>query len=135
MLLARLLAGVALIATAPPARALDSCFTDSVGRWRGPVLDAGEIMTMNAVFTLAPDGTLAGTYRVLDASPYDGALSDFRPTAPCEADFVWTDRYGTGVAHIRFEPEQGRFLGAWGRETPVDGQIFDGYRIEAAPAS
>ena len=41
---------------------------------------------------------------------------------------MWTDRYGTGTVHIRFEPEIGRFIGDWGVQGIAPTLEFDGFR-------
>jgi hypothetical protein len=38
------------------------------------------------------------------------------------------DRDGSGTVQIRFQPEFGRFLGRWGLDRPVPGNVFNGYR-------
>ncbi|MEJ0016926.1 MAG: hypothetical protein WDN25_10205 [Acetobacteraceae bacterium] len=130
--LARALAGLGglllMLAAAPPAAALEACFAASVGPWRGPVINDSRVQVVETEFELSADGTLVGHYHVEDAEPFDGSLTGFHQTAPCEADFTWTDRYGTGIVHIRFEPELGRFLGYWGLEEPIPMLIFRGYR-------
>ena len=65
----------------------------------------------------------------------DGTLTELRRTGDCEADFVWHDQDGTGIVHIRFEPERGRFRGHWGASDPVPSLIFDGYRFGESPIS
>lgn len=124
----RLFAMLAVLFAAPSAQALEACLADSVGPWRGPVYSSGELQTMISEFHALADGALEGSYHILDAVPYDGTLTGYRPTGPCEAEFSWTDRYGTGVVQIRFEPALGRFLGLWGQEVPLEGHIFRGYR-------
>jgi hypothetical protein len=133
MVLARALLLLCLSAT--PALALEPCFADSTGDWRGPVHSGPRISPMDTHFRAAPDGTLSGTYHVYDPEPFDGTLTGFHITAPCEADFTWTDRYGQGVVHVRFEPELGRFRGLWGMTAPKPGYIFEGYRDKPAPVS
>ncbi len=128
-MIARTVAVLAWLAAAPPALALDACFTASVGAWRGPVWNVSGLQTMDSEFEAAPDGTLIGHYRIHDTVAFDGTLNEFRQTGPCEADFAWHDRDGTGVVHIRFEPALGRFIGSWGRTIPVPALVFNGYRL------
>jgi hypothetical protein len=128
-MLVRVAAILALVCLARPALALDACFTDSFGLWRGPVYNGPGIQTMETEFHAQPDGTLAGGYHVHDTTAFDGSLTGFKQTGNCEAEFTWKDRYGTGVVHIRFEPELGRFLGYWGLVSPNPGLVFDGYRV------
>jgi hypothetical protein len=111
-----------------PARALDACYADITGPWVGPVRNEGLIEELATEFSLAPDGRPEGRYHVAAAEPFDGTLGDFEETGPCEGDFTWTDRYGSGIVHIRFLPQRGRFLGNWGLDVPDAGHIFDGYR-------
>jgi hypothetical protein len=113
---------------AAPACALDACFTQSVGPWRGPVWNGPGLEIMDTDFQVAPDGTLVGQYHVYDNEPFDGSLTAFHQTGPCEADFTWTDRYGAGTVHIRFEPDIGRFIGDWGLQGTSPTLEFDGYR-------
>ena len=117
-----------MLLAAAPARALDACFTDSLGPWRGPVWNGPGLQMMDTEFGVAPDGTLMGHYHVYDSDPFDGTLTEFHQTGRCEADFVWTDRYGTGTVHIRFEPESGRFIGDWGEQGVAPTLEFDGFR-------
>ncbi len=124
-----------LFAAAPPALALDACFTASVGPWRGPVWNGIGLQTMETEFHAGPDGTLVGHYRIHDAVPFDGKLTGFRQTGNCEAEFTWHDRDGTGTVHIRFAPELGRFTGQWGGTAPVPQLVFDGYRFGPALVS
>ena len=124
----RILAVTILLLAAGPAMALDACFAGSVGAWRGPVWNGPGLETMDTEFHLGADGTLVGSYHVLDPEPFDGTLTGFRQTGPCEADFTWNDRHGTGVVRVRFEPERGRFVGHWGRTEPVPELIFNGFR-------
>ncbi len=65
---------VLLLLSAPPAMALDACFTASVGPWRGPVWNGMGLQTMETEFHAEPDGTLVGRYRIHDAVPFDGIL-------------------------------------------------------------
>jgi hypothetical protein len=132
-MLARIVAVIVISLVSLPAFALDACFTDSVGTWRGPVLNGTGLQILDTEFHLQSDGTLAGTYHVHDVPPFDGSLSGFHETGQCEADFTWQDHFGTGVVHIRFDPELGRFLGAWGAKTPIPSLLFDGFR-RAPPA-
>jgi len=117
------------LSAAPPAKALDACFTQSIGPWRGPVWNGFGLQEMESDFHADADGTLVGHYHVHDSEPFDGRLTQFHQTGPCEADFTWTDRFGTGAVHIRFEPELGRFVGYWGGTEPNPTLIFDGYRV------
>ncbi len=120
---------VLLSAAASPALALDACFAASVGPWRGPVWNGSGLETMETEFHTGPDGTLVAHYRIYDAVPFDGTLTDFHQTGTCEADFTWHDRDGTGVVHVRFEPQLGRFIGQWGTANPVPELLFNGYRF------
>ena len=90
---------------------------------------------MTTTFSLGADGSLVGRYHIEDAVPLDGALTDFRETGPCSADFRWSDRDGSGIVHIRFQPELGRFLGRWGADQPVPGYVFNGYRHRSPAVS
>jgi hypothetical protein len=130
-MIGRLVIVLAVMCGASPAFALDACFTESVGPWRGPVFNEGRFETMDSEFRAEPDGTLSGTYRMHGSSDFDGKLTGFRQTGPCEVDFIWTDDFGKGLVHIRFQPENGRFIGSWGIDMPVPSWTFDGYR--AAP--
>jgi hypothetical protein len=69
-----------------------------------------------------------GRYHIEDVDPFDGTLTDLQETAPCEGDFRWHDHDGSGTVHIHFQPELGRFLGRWGLDRPVPGNVFNGYR-------
>jgi hypothetical protein len=122
------LATLVIMLATMPAFALESCFTESTGSWRGPVQNSGELQTMDTAFTQDADGALIGHYHVYDTIPFDGTLAAFHQTGDCEADFVWQDRFGTGTVHIRFEPFLGRFLGFWGDTVPTPGRLFNGYR-------
>ena len=117
-----------ILSVMTPAMALDECFQRSVGSWRGPVANDGQLQSMDTEFHLDAEGQLAGGYHIADPVTFDGTLSGFHPTGHCEADFTWTDRYGTGTVHIRFEPDQGRFTGTWGFGWPIPGNIFNGNR-------
>jgi hypothetical protein len=128
-----LLSGVS--ARAPEALAMSSCYSESIGTWRGPVLNGAEIQDMTTSFSVGADGKLAGRYHVEDAVPFDGTLTDFHETGPCTGDFRWHDRYGTGTVHIHFQPELGRFLGLWGLDQPARGHVFNGYRREPPAVS
>ena len=134
-MLMRLFAAVLLVSLASPAAALEGCFAESTGGWRGPVLNGPGLQTMDAEFQIDTQDRLVGRYHVHDVVPFDGALTDFQQTGACEADFFWHDRYGSGVVHIRFEPEKGRFLGYWGRDQPNPALIFDGFRIRPPAVS
>lgn len=128
-MLARIMWVLLLLSSAAPALALDTCFGDSLGPWRGPVWNGIGLETMDTNFSVGPDGGLVGRYRIHDAVPFDGTLTEFRPVGSCEADFTWHDRDGTGTVHIRFEPELGRFVGHWGDAEPVPSLLFNGYRV------
>jgi hypothetical protein len=132
---ARVLVFLMVIAAAPPALALDACFADSVGSWRGPVWNGTGLQTMDTTFQLGSDGALAGRYRIHDFVPFDGTLTELRKTGDCAADFTWHDRDGTGVVNIHFEPELGRFLGRWGTTDPRPELEFNGYRTGPKPIS
>jgi hypothetical protein len=128
-MLCRIVAILLALSAAPPALALEACFSQSIGSWRGPVWNRLGLQNMDSDFEIAPDGTLLGHYRIHDAVAFDGTLTDFRQTGACEADFVWHDRDGSGVVHIRFEPELGRFIGTWGDTAPNPALVFNGYRF------
>jgi hypothetical protein len=115
--------------------ALDACLADSAGAWRGPVWNGAGLQTMDTTFQVGSDGALIGRYHIHDFVPFDGTLTELRRTGDCEADFVWHDRDGTGVVHIRFEPQLGRFLGRWGTNQPLPGLEFNGYRTGPPPIS
>jgi hypothetical protein len=132
---ARILVSLLAILVARPALALDACFADSVGSWRGPVWNGTGLQTMDTTFQLDGNGALTGQYHIHDFVPFDGTLTELRQTGDCAADFIWRDRDGTGVVHIRFEPELGRFLGRWGSTDPLPGLRFDGYRTGPKPMS
>ena len=132
---ARLPVFLVLVLATTPALALDSCFADSAGAWRGPVWNGAGLQTMDTMFQVGSDGALSGRYHIHDFIPFDGTLTELRQTGDCEADFVWRDRDGTGVVHIRFEPQLGRFLGHWGTEQPLPGLRFNGYRTGPPPIS
>src|SRR5690242_244614 len=100
---ARLLVFLVSVMAAPQALALDACFADSAGAWRGPVWNGAGLQTMDTMFQIGSDGALSGRYHIHDFIPFDGTLTELRQTGDCEADFVWRDRDGTGVVHIRFE--------------------------------
>lgn len=125
----RIVSFLLLLSGSSPALALDACFTASAGTWRGPVWNGPGLQTMETEFQIGPDGTLVGHYRIHDAAAFDGTLTAFHQTGTCEADFIWNDRDGTGVVHIRFEPERGRFIGNWGAKDPVPSLVFNGYRF------
>ena|SRR5215472_31938 len=116
------------LSAAVPASALDGCFSMSEGPWRGPVWNGTGIQVMETEFQAGADGMLIGHYRIYDDVPFDGTLTGFRQTAACEAEFTWTDRDGTGLVQIRFEPELGRFIGRWGAAHWAPALVFDGYR-------
>jgi hypothetical protein len=116
------------LSVAPKAMALDACFSQSTGSWRGPVWNRVGLQIMETEFQAGPDGTLSGQYRIHDAVPFDGTLSEFHQTGPCQAEFTWHDRDGSGTVRIIFEPERGRFIGRWGAPDPAPALIFDGYR-------
>lgn len=120
---------------AGPAHALDACYADVTGPWIGPVRNEGAIQELTTEFTLAPDGRPEGRYHVTAEEPFDGTLTEFEETAPCEGDFTWTDRYGSGIVHIRFLPARGRFYGTWGLDVPAPANLFNGRRATAAPTS
>jgi hypothetical protein len=125
---AQILALLLAIAAASPAFALDACIADSVGAWRGPVWNGAGLQMMDTRFQLDGAGVLVGRYRIYDIVPFDGTLTELRRTGNCEADFFWNDRDGTGIVHIRFEPELGRFLGHWGTKEPIPDLPFNGFR-------
>lgn len=132
---ARSLVFLVVLSAARPALALDACFADSVGSWRGPVWNGTGLQTMDTTFQAGSDGILTGQYHIHDFVPFDGTLTEMRQTGDCAADFVWRDRDGTGVVHIRFEPELGRFVGRWGTADPLPGLEFNGYRTGPKPIS
>ena len=128
-MLARILVGLVVVSAAAPASALEACFADSIGPWRGPVWNGTGIQSMDTLFEIGTDGAMVGRYHIEDAQPFDGTLTGFRPTGDCEADFTWIDRDGTGTVHIHFDPDRGEFQGRWGRSQPLPSLLFDGYRL------
>jgi hypothetical protein len=46
----------------------------------------------------------------------------------CGNGALAVQRVDSGTVHIRFQPELGRFLGRWGLDQAVPGNVFDGYR-------
>ena len=132
---ARILVSLLGVLAARPAAALDACFADSVGSWRGPVWNGTGLQIMDTTFQLGGDGALTGRYHIHDFVPFDGTLTELRQTGDCAADFIWHDHDGTGVVQIRFEPKLGRFLGRWGTTDPLPGLEFNGYRTRSEPIS
>jgi hypothetical protein len=132
--LAGLLATCVLYCWASAALALEPCFAGSVGSWRGPVLNNTGLEQMDTNFQITPAGALSGTYFIHDVLPFEGRLDGFRIRAPCEADFTWHDRYGSGVVHIRFDPAHGRFIGRYGLMAPNPQAVFEGYRAVSPPS-
>ena len=51
---------VLMLLVAAPAHALDACFADSVGPWRGPVWNGPGLEMMDTDFSFGPDGSLTG---------------------------------------------------------------------------
>ena len=134
----RLIAPVLLLAIcllAGPAHALDACYADITGPWLGEVRNEGEIQKLATDFTLDAEGRPEGRYHVSAEQPFDGTLTEFEETGPCEGDFTWTDRFGSGIVHIRFQPQRARFYGNWGLDVPDPGNIFNGRRVTVAPTS
>lgn len=133
-----LLASLLLLAPglrAAPAQAQDACYADITGPWIGEVRNEGEIQKLATDFTLDAEGRPEGRYHVSAEEPFDGTLTEFEETGPCEGDFTWTDRFGSGIVHIRFMPERSRFQGRWGLDVPTQGNIFNGRRPGVAPTS
>lgn len=125
-----------LLLLAPlPSLALDPCYPDITGHWRGPVRNEGDIQTLDTDFALDAAGLPEGTYHVMADEAFEGTLTEFRETGPCEGDFTWTDRYGSGIVHIVFMPARGRFFGNWGLDRPEPGNIFNGFRRRVPPLS
>jgi hypothetical protein len=115
---------------APPA-----CAPEIVGPWIGKVLDEGRIKELRSRFSVHT-GSLTGTYHVEDETGgYDGTLTDFIPSGPCEGQFLWHDRHGTGVVRVDFRPDRDRFDGDWGDEIPLPDHIFTGRRYRPVPVS
>ncbi len=112
-----------------------ACAPDIVGHWTGQVLDGGQIKPLGTQFSLQ-SGELTGTYHVEDADGgYAGTLTDFTPSGACAGQFQWHDRNGTGVVQVDFRPDRDRFVGVWGDDDPLPGQIFTGYRYRPEPVS
>ncbi len=126
--LCRLPVAAALLLAGAPAIAAEACVIQSEGDWRGEVTNRGALQPLDVQFTVDANGALNGRYHVTDQPPLDGTLTGFHQTAPCEADFIWTDQTGVGIMHLRFEPALERFTGHWGLTTAVPGQVFNGYR-------
>jgi hypothetical protein len=62
----------------------------------------------------APGGTLAGSYVLHEARRDVQGTLDYLGDDGCDsALFRWTDLYGTGIARLRFHPEQRCFEGEW----------------------
>jgi len=134
LILLPLIAGV--IVPTRQALALSACYADSVGAWRGLVLNGSGVEDMVTTFALGADGRrLVGRYHIENAVPFDGTLSNFRETGPCAGDFRWHDLDGSGTVHIQFQPEQGRFLGRWSTDQPGGEHTFNGYRDRPPPVS
>ena len=63
----------------------------------------------------APDGRLSGRYVLHEANrDVPGTLSPAADGACNEAWFRWSDLYGTGTVHLRFDPDRHCFEGVWG---------------------
>jgi hypothetical protein len=115
---------------APP-----SCAPDIVGSWTGQVADAGRIKELATRFSTGSN-QLTGTYHVEDEDGgYDGTLTDFVETGPCEGHFLWHDRNGTGGVWVNFRPGYDRFDGLWGIDAPLKDHIFTGRRYRPVPVS
>ena len=125
-----------LLLTAAPARAAPPvCAPDIVGPWSGKVWDEGKIKDLDTHFSIR-DGALSGTYHVHDETGgYDGTLTDFSPSGPCDGLFHWHDRHGDGVVSVHFRPDKDRFDGEWGTQAPVEDLLFNGRRFRPAPTS
>ena len=108
-----LLVGFLLLAPGA-ARAADAAWVaDVVGHYAGKIRNAGQIECHYTDFALQ-DGHLVGHYRIEDAEPFEGELTDFVPETENAGTFTWTDRYGVGREFVVFAIDHGSFSGAWG---------------------
>jgi hypothetical protein len=118
-----------------PAAAQDTWFSNVLGPYEGPVRNAGQIEHLTTRFELDAAGHLIGHYHVEDDPPFDGELTDFVPDGDQQGTFIWQDRFGSGVVHVRFDPEHSRFTGRWGLESPLPDNVFNGFRIRPPAVS
>ena len=88
-----------------------------VGEYRGAVRNGGRMECLITRFSLQ-DGQLVGEYHIADTEPFDGSLSAFVPDGAGGGQFVWRDRYGSGVEALHFSADQSSFAGWWGTEQP-----------------
>ena len=96
-----LLVGLLLFAPGA-ARAADPAWVaDVVGHYAGKIRNAGQIECHYTDFALQ-DGHLVGHYRIEDAEPFEGELTDFVPETENAGTFTWTDRYGVGREFVVF---------------------------------
>jgi hypothetical protein len=124
-----------LLYTAAAHAAPPACAPDIIGPWFGHVTDDGRIKELSTRFSTS-SGALTGTYHVEDEDGgYDGTLTDFSQSGPCEGQFLWHDRHGTGVVRVEFRPDRDRFDGQWGDGVPLENQIFTGRRSRPVPTS
>ena len=101
------------------AAACAAWHADATGFYRGEVESIGP----KPIDTWIEDGPagLVGHY-VLHEPDRDvpGTLEPLGDAA-CEVGlFQWTDRYGTGIARLRFFPDRHCFEGSWGADQPLD---------------
>ena len=107
-----LLLGLTVAAAAQPAA--DPAWTaDVVGDYAGKIRNAGQLQCHYTRFELK-GGRLVGHYRIEDAEPFEGELTDFHSEAENAGTFTWTDRYGAGKEFVIFALDHTSFTGAWG---------------------
>jgi hypothetical protein len=91
-----------------------------VGHYLGQVESEGP-KAIDTWIEAAPDGALTGTYTLHEARRDVPGTLEYLGDDGCDAAlFRWTDLYGTGVARLRFHPDQHCFEGAWGLDAPRD---------------
>ncbi len=106
-----LLLALTVPAAAQPADA--PWMAEAVGHYAGKVRNAGQLQCHYTDFAVE-GGHLVGHYRIEDAEPFEGELTDFVPEAENAGTFTWTDRYGTGKEFVVFAADHASFSGAWG---------------------
>ena len=100
-------------AAAAQPQASPGWVADVVGDYAGKIRNAGQIQCHYTRFALQ-GGRLVGHYRIEDAEPFEGELTDFQPETENAGSFTWTDRYGVGKEFVIFAIDHGSFTGAWG---------------------
>lgn len=115
-----------------PTAARSQMLPQVAGKFCGVIWSNGINAKAVTVLAVAADGSFAGEYIFAPNGlpPVSGVLEMQGAIRRRVADFVWRDKYGTGVLTLRFSANFHSFAGKWGLADQVPRFKWNGRRCD-----